>query len=164
MDDATMKLKGTNGIIYAFGDRIVISRKSFGGLLAQGIKGDRVIYLKDIKSVEYKKPTIWANGYLQFITSAELSNAQKVGIFGTSHTAMADPNTVILRAMNRKTASESQKMYDFVSKQIDTFKHHNILEPNNSSADELGKFKHLLDDGAITQAEYDAKKKQLLGL
>jgi hypothetical protein len=33
-----------------------------------------------------------------------------------------------------------------------------------SSADELKKYKELLDSGAITQAEYDAKKKQILGL
>lgn len=33
-----------------------------------------------------------------------------------------------------------------------------------SSADELKKFKELLDTGAITQEEFDAKKKQLLGL
>jgi len=33
-----------------------------------------------------------------------------------------------------------------------------------NSADELAKFKKLLDDGAITQDEFDAKKKQLLGL
>lgn len=33
-----------------------------------------------------------------------------------------------------------------------------------SSADELLKFKHLLDMGAITEAEYNAKKSQLLGL
>lgn len=33
-----------------------------------------------------------------------------------------------------------------------------------SNADELAKFKQLLDSGAITQEEYDAKKKQLLGL
>ena len=31
-----------------------------------------------------------------------------------------------------------------------------------SNADELAKFKRLLDDGAITQAEYDAKKRELL--
>jgi len=35
---------------------------------------------------------------------------------------------------------------------------------NNSTADELKKFKDLLDSGAITQEEFDAKKKQLLGL
>ncbi len=33
-----------------------------------------------------------------------------------------------------------------------------------TSADELKKFKELLDMGAITQEEFDAKKKQLLGL
>lgn len=33
-----------------------------------------------------------------------------------------------------------------------------------STADELKKFKELLDLGAITQEEYDAKKKQILGL
>lgn len=33
-----------------------------------------------------------------------------------------------------------------------------------SSADELAKFKALLDNGTITQEEFDAKKKQLLGL
>lgn len=33
-----------------------------------------------------------------------------------------------------------------------------------SAADEIAKYKDLLDSGAITQEEYDAKKKQLLGL
>ncbi|MGI6030792.1 MAG: SHOCT domain-containing protein [Eubacteriales bacterium] len=33
-----------------------------------------------------------------------------------------------------------------------------------SSADELKKFKELLDSGVITQEEFEAKKKQLLGL
>lgn len=35
---------------------------------------------------------------------------------------------------------------------------------NFSVADELKKFKELLDSGVITQEEFDAKKKQLLGL
>jgi uncharacterized membrane protein len=34
----------------------------------------------------------------------------------------------------------------------------------SSPADELKKYKELLDSGAITQEEYDAKKKELLGL
>ncbi len=40
----------------------------------------------------------------------------------------------------------------------------NNEQPTVSSADELKKFKELLDMGAITQEEFDAKKKQLLGL
>ena len=37
-------------------------------------------------------------------------------------------------------------------------------EGSQSTADELKKFKELLDSGIITQEEFDAKKKQLLGL
>ena len=36
--------------------------------------------------------------------------------------------------------------------------------PATSTADELKKYKELLDEGIITQEEFDAKKKQLLGL
>lgn len=34
----------------------------------------------------------------------------------------------------------------------------------DSNADEINKLKNLLDNGAITQEEFEAKKKQLLGL
>lgn len=40
----------------------------------------------------------------------------------------------------------------------------NNSQPVTSSADELKKFKELLDMGVINQEEFDAKKKQLLGL
>lgn len=39
-----------------------------------------------------------------------------------------------------------------------------IAPPQSTEADELAKFKALLDNGAITQEEYEAKKKQVLGL
>lgn len=41
---------------------------------------------------------------------------------------------------------------------------HSNFSKKHSNADELLKYKQLLDIGAITQAEYDAKKKQLLEL
>ena len=39
-----------------------------------------------------------------------------------------------------------------------------VQQASQSNADELVKFKQLLDSGIITQEEFDAKKKQLLGL
>ena len=39
-----------------------------------------------------------------------------------------------------------------------------VIVKQASEADELGKYKELLDKGVITQEEFDAKKKQLLGL
>ncbi|MBE6680442.1 MAG: SHOCT domain-containing protein [Ruminococcaceae bacterium] len=39
-----------------------------------------------------------------------------------------------------------------------------VTKVESSNADELKKYKELLDSGVITQEEFDAKKKQLLGL
>jgi hypothetical protein len=39
-----------------------------------------------------------------------------------------------------------------------------VVVQQTSDADELAKFKKLLDDGVISQDEFDAKKKQLLGI
>lgn len=38
------------------------------------------------------------------------------------------------------------------------------VQSSSSSTDEIMKYKNLLDMGAITQEEFDQKKKQLLGL
>ena len=38
------------------------------------------------------------------------------------------------------------------------------LEDHKSDAEEIKKYKELLDSGIISQEEFDAKKKQLLGL
>lgn len=48
----------------------------------------------------------------------------------------------------------------FIKKQVSS----DIVSTQVSSADELKKYKDLLDAGIITQEEFDAKKKQLLGL
>ena len=53
------------------------------------------------------------------------------------------------------------KEYNFVSINNNNV---NELEQNISFADELRKYKALLDDGIITQEEFEAKKKQILGL
>lgn len=40
----------------------------------------------------------------------------------------------------------------------------NAIINNNSNADELKKYKELLDSGIITQEEFEKKKQQLLGI
>lgn len=52
------------------------------------------------------------------------------------------------------SVQESRKMYEEQSKPA----------PKTNPADEIARFKKLLDDGAITEEEFAAKKKQLLGL
>lgn len=56
--------------------------------------------------------------------------------------------------------------YNNIAAKLDQIISSNTQESttNGSNADELRKFKGLLDDGIISQAEFDKKKKELLGL
>ena len=55
-----------------------------------------------------------------------------------------------------------QEVAEYVKQRVDQIK--NSTGTVFSSADELKKFKELLDSGIISQEEFEAKKKQLLNL
>ena len=59
-----------------------------------------------------------------------------------------------------------RKIADYVQKRVEYYKTSNntqTVQVNKlSSADELRKYKALLDDGIITQEEFETKKKELL--
>lgn len=59
-------------------------------------------------------------------------------------------------------ANEINKL--LISNQDNASKNSSPIINQVSSADELKQYKELLDSGVITQEEFDAKKKQLLGL
>ena len=57
----------------------------------------------------------------------------------------------------KKPINEVQKFTEFKNKI------NNIKDNDQSTADEILKFKNLLDQGIITQEEFEKKKKELLG-
>lgn len=160
-----MQLKCTNGILYVYKDKVIISRKTVVGFTSQGIKGDKTFYYSDLTGIEYKKPSIWANGYIKFIVPGSKESNQRVTILGTTMEAMQDPNSLILRAFNKNVPKESEEIYKYILQKIRENKESNecrITSNLNSSADEILKYKHLLDEGIITQEEFEKKKKDLL--
>lgn len=156
-----MEIKGINGIAKAYEDHVTISRKTLGGFSFQGVKGDRDIYYRDMVSVEYKKPTKLTNGYIQFIVNPELATNQKVGLLATTQEASEDPNAVTLRAFTKKSTEETEVFYNYVMERLAASKQQTS---SSASTDDLRNLKSLLDDGIITQEDYDAKKKEILGL
>lgn len=61
----------------------------------------------------------------------------------------------------KKAGENTIALLDRICSSVDTCAH---TEINISTADEIKKFKELLDSGIITEEEFNAKKKQLLGL
>ena len=92
-----------------------------------------------------------------------------------SSVAMCTPKGVSVATSSGKISflccKNRNEVFDTISKllierQEDKKQKETVIkqEIHQSNADELKKFKDLLDSGVITQEEFDAKKKQLLGL
>ena len=61
---------------------------------------------------------------------------------------------------------QAREIVNFIEKRRDELnvQQTSTVIQQTSAADELKKFKELLDMGVITQEEFDAKKKEILGL
>lgn len=135
-------------------DRIVISHSGILNFFAMGVHGDKTIYYTDLTAVQYKKPG-WTAGHIQF---SLLGGRESVG--GVL-AASSDENTITI---NAKETEEAERIVAYIQNKIKEAKQPKSAATAVSAADEMMKFKSLLDMGVITQEEFDAKKKQLLGM
>lgn len=166
-------LEGRNGTISVEKNVIVIRREGVIGFLSSGVmgQGDKRIPIKSIVSVELgKEPSFWGGiSYIRFATAAD-NEVRKHSSFGDPSLRMFenkggqyfnDPNTIQLSSMEQYETALKIREYieNYQSDRVDSA----VMQPL-SGADEILKYKKLLDDGILTQEEFDAKKKQLLGL
>lgn len=154
MDKLIFDFKSSVGDgLKVYEDRIVISHSGVLNFFAMGIKGDKTIYYNDLTAVQFKKAG-WTAGHIQF---SLLGGKESVGgVFAAS----SDENTITFNS-NENDAAE--KMVAYIQEKIKEARQPKVATAATSSADEIMKLKNLLDMGIITQEEFDAKKKQLLG-
>ncbi len=102
-------------------------------------------------------------------TSTTWSDTLTVSITERAHGCNMTVNSsarVVALMAGRQQAKNVQRFMDEFDIMISWYKQ---ITPSagavsGNAADEIRKYKELLDDGIITQAEFDAKKKQLLEL
>lgn len=130
----------------------IVTGLVFGTSMTQG---EKTIYFKDAIGVQYKPSSI-ADGYIQVETAA--------GGVSTSNSQYSGENSI--QFSGKKSNEEAEIIVSFIRKQIEDIKNAPVggVIQQVSPAEELKKFKDLLELGVITQEEFDAKKKQLLGL
>lgn len=132
-----------------------------GSILTQNATdGEKTIYYSDVIGVQFK-PSGLAIGYLQLETASSSGN-NKTSNFFNENSFTYEPQNI--------TNEEMEKVVAYIRERVEACKEAKnnpvIAAPIAavSVADEIKKFKELLDMGAITQEEFDTKKKQLLGL
>ena len=158
-EKAIYDLKGARGRrIKVFNDKCIITTVAgIGSFITGNVSdGEKTIYYSDVISVQFKRSNLQL-GYLQLETSSSTMNNKGNNFF--------NENTFTFDANLDGKMEEVQK---FIKGKVDEVKKQKnspvVTTAALSPADELKKFKELLDSGIITQEEFDAKKKQLLGL
>ena len=116
--------------------------------------GQKTIYFKDVIGIQYKKSGITL-GYLQLETAS--------GSMNNKHSNFFNENSF---TFGENTSNEvMMPIVEYIKERVDAYKKNDFAGVKSfSAADELKKFKELLDMGIISQEEFDAKKKQLLCL
>lgn len=131
---------------------VTIARKGIQNFLNQGSKGEKSIPIKSLTAIQLKEPRL-TTGFLQFAYSG--SNESKGGVVS----AVKDENTILF---TKKELDQAKELKALIEKLQNESEVPNISQ--SSAADELKKFKVLLDEGIINEEEFQAKKKQLLGI
>jgi len=151
------QLNGVGGQLYVYEDAVALEFKGALGFLNHGLKGTKRIPYESITSVQVKQGTNITNGYIQFGVVG--GNESRQGLFA----ATKDENTVMFYKQDNDLAAEIQR---FVERKKAALRSPAPAapQPAASGADEILKYKQLLDAGIITQEEFDAKKRQILGI
>lgn len=131
-------------------DTIKVTPKGMMNALNKGLVGSKTYAISNLTGVQYKPPG-FSTGYMQFIALGTAES--KHGVTG----AVRDENTI---TFSKKEVHLVLELKEFIE--------HKLASKVSgdsafSKADELLKFKKLLDDGVLTQEEFEKEKARILG-
>lgn len=145
-------------ILTVYDDCVSFKHKGAIGFFTKGIQGERKIYYKQIASIQYKNASSLLSGFIEFYLDGHHGSKQGGGMLSGTQ----NENRFYFY---KKHQSDMSKAYEYIQDKV-KLAHSTIVETkanDNSSADELRKFKQLLDEGIITDEEFQSKKKEILG-
>jgi hypothetical protein len=148
--DNQKEYKGLNGTLVLTNRAVIIKRGARGFFNGGGmLRGDKTIPYTSIVAVQLKLGRMLSGGFIQ-LTLLGGSEA-KGGIIQ----AATDENSI---SFNRKFNDLFLEAKEIIEQHM----HKGVGQI--SEADDLEKYARLRDKGIVTEAEFQAKKKQILGL
>tara|TARA_R110000744_G_scaffold200804_1_gene319929 strand:- start:9 stop:455 length:447 start_codon:yes stop_codon:yes gene_type:complete len=142
-------LKGYNSTLIVYEDRAVIKR-GFIGRMATGGPSEKTMFFNKLSGLDYKGRGL-NGGYISFVGSGLESTS---GSFNSNK----NENTVVFVTK----VKQWKEIADFINTKIGQNDKSPTIVQNQSVADEIKKFKELLDNGIISESEFLEQKKKLL--
>lgn len=144
--------KGKNGQLELTDHSVCIKRKGLMGFLTQGFKGDKEILISQISSIQFKAANLFVNGYIQFAFGG--GQEAKGGVMQ----AASDENSIMF------TTGQQPEFEAFKGELQKRMNAARSAGPTSTGLDEIEKLASLRDRKIISEEEFAAKKRQLLGL
>ena len=152
-EEKMLTLKGRQGkTVLIDGSTVNIVKK--GWLFAS--QRQKAIPIRNISSVEVKKPGAMA-GFIQFSIAGGVARDSSFKFTGGTLDALKDEHSVLFSS--RASYKVALSIKEYVENYTEA-----SLPSNVSVADEILKLKGLMDQGIVSPEEFEAKKRQLLGL
>ena len=131
---------------------IIKRRTGFKSILnIQHNKGDKVIPLSSISSVQLKLPNMLTNGYIQFAYPGSIEN--KKGVWDAVH----DENSVMF---NKNQINNFIKLRDEIIARKSSLENSNNSSP--TKAQEIAELNKLRQQGILTDIEFKSAKEKIL--
>lgn len=143
-------------VLKVYKDKLIIGQKGILGLITRGLSGEKTIYFRDITSIQFKETGL-TSGYLEFSFPGSHDSHGLTDIGENKFLFAACVGLGKGKALNQKATI----IKSYIEDMVNMIKSH-VSSPSSSIADELLKFKTLLDSGLISQEEFGKKKFELL--
>ncbi len=148
-------MKGVQDVLELYEDKVTITPKGFLGAINKGLKGTKTIPFSSITAIQFKKAGI-LSGYLQFTLPGGMES--RGGVFD----ATKDENSFLFAG--GKANEDAEKIKSYIEKQIQKLRNPVIPKQDPTSlSSELEKLAELKSKGVLTDEEFQAAKKRLIG-
>jgi len=148
-------MKVVQDSLEVFEDMVTITPKGVLGFLSKGIKGTKEIPFTSIVAVQLKEAGPLFNGYLQFTIPG--GNESRGGIFA----ATRDENTFMFR--HAKNNAMAKEIKEYIGEAMRKARTPQAATPATNLSDELQKLAPLREQGVLSEDEFQAAKRKLIG-
>lgn len=147
-------MNGVQDLLEVYEDRVAITPKGVLGFLNKGLKGTKEIPFASIYAIQFKEAGNLTSGFLQFTIPG--GNESRGGLFA----AAQDENTFMFTKINNILAKEIK---DYIDGAVRKSRAAQAPTFATNLSDELQKLAQLKAQGILSEEEFQAAKKKLIG-
>ena len=154
-EDVVLRATGVNSEVELLEGVVRIRRRKILGFLSQASKSEKDILISEISCIEFRKAGLFSDGYIHFTYEGG-------GRKGSRDDLKGDDSAVFFRGGQQKAFEALRQAVE----EAMAWRRRGIGFRSGASTDpdELEKLVSLRDRGALTEEEFNLKKRQILNL